>query len=159
MKRVKYVLDASAILSGKDFSAEYDLYSSPLVTDEIRHGRMRRRLEYLIEAGLRIVAPSKQNIDSIKRVAELTGDIGRVSEADIEVLALTTELDAFILTNDYSIQNLAKEMGINYRSISEEGITEVYKWTYRCKGCGRYWEVMQESCPVCGSELKSVRRR
>lgn len=159
MNRIKYVLDASAILSGKDFSAENDLYSSPLVIEEIKHGRMRRRLEYLLEAGLRIVTPSKQNLDSIKRVAEVTGDIGRVSEADVEVLALTTELDAVILTNDYSIQNLAKEMGINYRSISEEGITEVYKWTYRCKGCGRYWDEMHESCPVCGSELKSARRR
>ena len=158
-KVMKFVLDTSAILSGKDLSSDNELYSSPKILDELKHGRMRRRLDYLIESGLKVMSPTKEILDEVRNCASETGDIARVTEADIEILSLAKELDAVLLTDDYSIQNLATELEVKYQGIAQKGITETIKWRYRCKGCGRYWEKMQDSCPACGSELKTTRKR
>jgi UPF0271 protein len=155
---MKFVLDASAILSGKEFSAEHELYSSPKILVEVRPGSMRRHLDYLVESGLKVISPSEETVEDVRKCASDTGDIGRVSEADIEILSLAKELEAILLTDDYSIQNIATVLGIEYLGVAQEGITEMIEWRYRCKGCGRYWEEMSDGCPVCGSELKTTRR-
>jgi UPF0271 protein len=155
---MRYVLDTSAILSGKDLPADCDLYSSPKILDELKGGRMRRRLDFLIESGLKVLSPSEKTLAEVISTAEKTQDIARVSEADLEILGLAKELDATILTDDYSIQNIASELNVKFMGISQNGITETVKWKIRCKGCGRYWEKMHESCPVCGSQLKTTRK-
>jgi UPF0271 protein len=155
---MRYVLDTSAILSGKDLPADSELYSSPKILDELKHGRMKRRLDFLIESGLKVLSPSKDSLAEVASAAEGSGDISRVSEADLEILALAKELAATLLTDDYSIQNLASILLVEYKGISQDGITETLKWRIRCKGCGRYWETMHPACPVCGSELKTTRK-
>ncbi|UCF07760.1 MAG: hypothetical protein JSW28_08990 [Thermoplasmata archaeon] len=156
---MKYVLDTSAILSGKDFSADFQLYSTPKIVDEIAHGRMRRHLDYLLEAGLRIMVPSEKVLQEVIECAKDSGDIGRVSEADMEVLGLAKELEAVLLTDDYSIQNLASILEVRYQGIAQEGIKETFEWRFRCRGCGRYFEKMYEACPVCGSAIKTARKQ
>ena len=148
---MKFVLDASAILSGKDFPAHYELYSSPRILEEIQHGRMRRRLDYLIESGLQVMSPTNETIEEVRQCARDTGDIARVSESDIEILSLAKELDCVLLTDDYSIQNLASKLDVEFKGKAQEEITHTIKWSFRCKGCGRYWDEMHDSCPVCGS--------
>jgi UPF0271 protein len=156
---MKFVLDTSAILSGKDFSSEYELYSSPKIIEEIKHGRMRRRLDFLLESGLRVMSPSEDTIKEVRKCAEETGDIARISEADLEILSLAKELDAILLSDDYSIQNIASKLKVDFKGVAQDGITEIFKWEYRCKGCGRYWEKMHDACPVCGSELKTAQKK
>ena len=63
-----------------------------------------------------------------------------------------------ILTDDYSIQNLAEHMGIEHIAVGERGITRKVHWTYRCKGCGKYFDDKVEVCPICGSAVRSARR-
>ena len=155
---MKFVLDASAILSGKDFPVNYELYSSPKILEEIRYGRMRMRLDFLIEAGLKVMSPSDESLERVIKCANKTGDMARVTDADIEILSLAKELDAVLLTDDYSIQNLAEELNVKYQGVAQKEITKKIKWLYRCKGCGRYWEEMHDSCPVCGSKLKTTRK-
>ena len=155
---MKFVLDTSAILSGKDFSVENELYSSPKILEELKHGKMKRRLDYLIKAGLKVITPSHETVEKVKKCASDTGDEARVSEADIEVLSLALELDCVLLTDDYSIQNIATKLNVKYRGIAQEGIKETIKWRMRCRGCGRYWDKMHDSCPVCGSDLKTTRK-
>lgn len=157
-KAMKFVLDASAILSGKDFPSHYELYSSPKIIAEIRHGREKRRLDYLMESGLRVLPPAKKTVDLVRQSAMDTGDVARASEADLEILSLAKELDAVLLTDDYSIQNLAKELDVKYQGVSLSEITKKIIWSFRCKGCGRYWEKMHDLCPVCGSQLKTTRK-
>ena len=154
---MKYVLDTSAILSGKDLPADSELFSSPKIVDELKHGRMKRQLDFLIESGLKILSPSEKSKEEVVASAENTGDIVRVSDADMEILALAKELKAILLTDDYSIQNIASKLGVEFTGISQEGISKTIKWRIRCKGCGRYWEKMHKMCPVCGSELKTTR--
>ena len=155
---MRYVLDTSAILSGKDLPADCELYSSPKILDELRQGRMRRRLDFLIESGMKILSPSEDTLVEVVQAAEKSGDISRVSEADLEILGLAKELKATLLTDDYSIQNLASILHVDYMGISQDGIIKTLKWRIRCKGCGRFWDTMHPSCPVCGSELKTTRK-
>ena len=128
---MKYVMDTSAILSGKDFSADFELYTSPMIFDELKFGRMKRRLDYLVESGLKVISPGKVTIETVRKCAQKTGDIARVTEADIEILSLAMELNAVLLTDDYSIQNLAAMLNVNYQGIAQEGITKKSKWSFR----------------------------
>jgi UPF0271 protein len=153
---MKYVIDTSAILSGKNLPTVFELYTSPRVINEIKPGgRMHRNLQYLISAGLSVIKPGKTIIKDVKQYAELTGDIGRLSETDIEILALAKELEATVLTDDYSMQNLATLMGVKYQTIAEIGIKHRYIWAYRCKSCGNYWQKLYKKCPTCGGVLRT----
>ncbi len=164
------LLDSSAILSGKSFSGE--LFTSPSIMEEFSPGgRSWRSVQFLKSAGMRILSPSHYYLKKIREAAKRTGDDGRLSKADEEILALALELNAdresLLLTDDYSIQNVAKEVGIPYSSIIQEGIKEKFRWRYRCEGCGRFFEGNKDKdkrkekrkCPICGSELKKVRSR
>ena len=108
-----------------------------------------------------IVTPSTsmEAIGKVRGAAETTGDISRLSDTDIDVLALALELDAIILTDDYSIQNLARILHVKYQEGVESGIREVFEWNYKCTGCARTYENELAECPICGSKLKMVRKK
>jgi UPF0271 protein len=151
---MKFVLDSSAILSGKSFSNEHEFYTSPLISQELERSEMNNQFEYMIDAGLRIMAPSMKSMQLVSEGAKRTGDINRLSEPDLELLSLALELDGVIMTDDYSIQNLASEMNIRFISVDQQKITNVITWQYQCKGCAQIFEEKQKDCPVCGSQLR-----
>ena len=152
------ILDASAILSGKELVLEGEVLIPASVVDEIRPGPRRRQLEYWLSTILKTAHAKQEHIQTVQEVTKETGDDARLSQQDIDVLAIALETKGTILTDDYSIQNMAKKLGIEYVPISEGGIKTEIEWTYRCKGCGRYYEKMMDDCPICGSELRSARR-
>ncbi len=152
-----YVLDTSAILSGKLFEGK--LYTTPKVAQEIKpRGHSWRLMEFMVSKGMEIIAPSKESIDTVKKAATKTGDLPFLSPADIEALALAYEMNATLLTDDYSMQNVAEELKIDYKNIIEEGIKEKFHWVFRCKSCGKFFKEFYETCPVCGGKLKRVRK-
>jgi UPF0271 protein len=115
---------------------------------------LREKFNYLLDAGLSILQPSQDSINKVRSGALKTGDINRLSEPDIELLSLAFELDGVILTDDYSIQNLASELNIRFIGLGEKEITEVITWQFQCKGCAQIFEEKQKECPVCGSQLR-----
>jgi len=152
-----YVLDTSAILSAKFFGNEIAI--PPAVLKEIKKGGIAwRHLQYMKAIGLKIISPPKDAIKLVKKFAALTGDLPNLSMVDIHVLALAFHLRAILLTDDYSMQNVAKEMNIRYEGVMQEGIKEKFYWKYRCKSCGKYFDEYVEICPVCGGEIKRVRK-
>ena len=148
------VVDASALIGGLPYSGSLRLHIPPLVEKEVRG---LKGVDLLMAAHLQVSRPSSENIERVRRAATETGDDARLSEADIEVLALGLELELPILTDDYSIQNLANHMGLSYIPVGEKGITRKLEWIYRCKGCGRYFEEKPPVCPICGSDIRSSR--
>ncbi len=88
-----------------------------------------------------------------------TGDSRRLSETDIEVLALALELGYQIVTDDYSIQNLATVLGVPFRGLDQKGIGAVFEWEARCKGCGKRFPAAVKECDICGSETRTARKR
>jgi len=158
MKQRFFILDTSAILSGKPIVIENtSLVTTPAVSEEISPGgRDYRLFQMLLEKGLSIRAPSKDAVKKINTVAQQTGDHKRLSPADVEILALAVDLqnegEVTLLTDDYSIQNIAALLHLAYQGCSQEGITKTFKWIVRCPGCGRRFKESHAICPICGTE-------
>jgi len=148
-----FVLDTSAVLSGKPINLENTIMiTTPGVSNELKPGgRDYRSFQFLKEKGLAIHAPSKESINKIHRISLETGDNGRLSIADIEVLALAAdfcqEKEVVILTDDYSIQNVAHVLHIPFETVSQPGITKRFKWIYRCSGCRKKFKENIKICP------------
>jgi len=150
-------LDASALLSGASFDGE--LFTTPEAVAEVRRLGSTAQLDAVLGTKVRVLSPAKESLDAVERVARETGDIARLSPTDRGLLALARGLDAVLLTDDYSIQNVASRLGVTYETILERGIREVVTWRYRCMGCGRFFEEPTRECPVCGSRVRTTRAR
>ena len=135
----------------------------PLVEAELKKGYLSMaRLKAAVKTGkVKIKMPESKFLDEVKRCSERVGDSLFLSEADKQVLALALELKSHgrkpvIVTDDYSIQNLANSMGIEFKSLSTFGIRFRYLWTLYCPACKREYSPKQriEFCKVCGTKLK-----
>ncbi|MFO8050171.1 MAG: NOB1 family endonuclease [Thermoplasmatota archaeon] len=163
---VSIILDASAFLSGKFTSLPrgYEtVITTSYVEEEVRRGAPARSLENLLSAGLKVKDPA--SVGNAERAAERTGDIELLSKADISIIALALELEnVLVVTDDFRVQNVLKDMGIRFEPAGELGgrtINDVWKWTYRCSGCGRYFDEpgKKDICPVCGSQVRKKKKR
>lgn len=152
------VLDASAILSGRPPSPDEAALRAPsTILDEVTEGgRDRRVLDRLRDAGLQLLDPTKEALVRVDAAARSTGDVGRLSTVDRDVLALALDLDATVVTDDYSIQNVAEVLEVPWRAVGQPGITEVRRWVHRCTGCRRLLDEPHDACPVCGSPVRTV---
>jgi endoribonuclease Nob1 len=163
MKKQFFIIDTSAILSGKPIRLDnISIVTTPAVSNELSPGgRDFRTFELLKETGLTIRAPSKEAINRVKKTAQETGDDSRLSLADIEIVALAidinkeSEQEATILTDDYSIQNIVSTLQIKFQVFSQKGITKKFKWVSRCPGCKKQFNEITKICPVCGTITKS----
>lgn len=150
------ILDSSALFSMEDLPQE-DFLCPPGVVDELSRYKDQRigRWGDL----LRVSDCTKGSIEKVTETARKSGDLGRLSDVDISVLALALDTSGTILSDDYSIQNVARIMNIPFRSVGTDGITKVEKWNYQCKGCGRWFKERSQDCPICGSEMIARRKR
>jgi UPF0271 protein len=163
MKKQVFVIDTSAILSGKPLhDPKLTLVTTPGVSNEFNPGGQDfRTFELLKELGLAIHAPSLESVSFVKKTAQKTGDDRRLSTADIEVVALALDInkrpnhEAIILSDDYSIQNVASTLNVKFQVILQKGITKKFKWVSRCPGCGRQFHETKKICPICGTATKS----
>jgi UPF0271 protein len=150
------VLDTSALMSGRPFEGE--LFTTEDVLRELRRQKaVTPQLETFLAVKVRLVSPSREAVKAVEARSERTGDAHRLSPTDVRLLAVASELGATIVTDDYSIQNLARELGVPYATILERGITETVTWRYRCTGCGKFFEGWRDPCPVCGAKLRTTR--
>ena len=156
-----FILDSSAIISGKPIDLDDDIMmTTRSVSSELESYEKDFFLfQYLIDKGLIIKSPSKNSITKIKNISKKTGDIDRLSETDIDILALALDniinekREVVILTDDYSIQNVSCFLNIKYKSINQPGITKKFKWIRRCSGCGKNFKENLKTCPICGSSI------
>ena len=159
-----YIIDTSAVLSGKPLPVDqHQCLTVEEIADEFSPGGSSWRMfQYLIEKGLSIHRPSSEAKNQVNQVVKKMGETHRLSKADMSVLALAFEIKtekkekAIILTDDYSIQNIASILHISTQSISQKGITKTFKWIRRCRGCGRVLSQDETICPICGSTAKFV---
>jgi UPF0271 protein len=154
-----YVLDTSVLFYGKDIPQGFECVITPGVVRELNREGMSERLELLLATRIRISEPSKRSLKRVEEEAQKTGDSRRLSQTDQELLALALDLGYELLTDDYSIQNLATAMGIPARGFDQKGIEEVFEWQSKCRGCGKVFPADVRVCDVCGSETRTRRKR
>lgn len=150
-----YILDSSCFLSGIQPPAGI-LYTVPGVVDEVRPGR--KELGFARALGLEVRTPAPGSIRQVEEAAGSTGDIHRLSNTDIHLIALALETGGTLLTDDYSMQNTARSLGTPYRPVAGTGISKVERWYHRCAYCGAYQEGPSRECPICGGPMKTTRR-
>ncbi len=155
-----YVLDSSAFIYGVKVAG--DVYTVPSVIQELKSVSADVRLQALLKDGLKIEPPSEKDVNVVMEKAKSTGDYPKLSPTDIDLLAKALQIGGTLITDDYSVQNVAARLGIETRPIRQERIQRVVTWRYRCVGCGRIYKTETEAtCPVCGSEvrLKPIKKR
>src|SRR5208337_3913752 len=163
------VLDTSAFLAGFDpFSLSEEQVTVPKVEEEIRRDSMILvRFKTALENGkLKVKAPSEDFLNKVKSSASKVGDSFKLSETDIQLLSLALELKAEgftpqIVTDDYSIQNVATQIGIEFSALTTFGIKRLLEWIRYCPACYREYpaDYATRECQVCGTELKRKPRR
>ncbi len=157
---MRAVLDASAILEGYDPSPPGDFVVPSSVVEEVSKGRAGDRMDLLISAGLVVRDPSAANREEVLWSARMMGEDRRLSAADVDVLALAMDLGAPAISDDYSIQNVAPSVGVDTVPFKQGGIEEIWRWGIRCPGCRQWFEEAKgPECPVCGTALRTARRR
>jgi len=157
-------LDTSAFIAGFDpLSAGERQYSVPMVRRELASKSMPWvRFKAAVEnRKLRVRKPKISFLKKVKEASKSVGDVRYLSEADMQVLALALELkstglDPLIVTDDYSIQNVANQMGVNFTSLMTYGIRFRFDWILYCPACHRKYppDYKFKSCEICGTELK-----
>ena len=149
------ILDASAFYAGVPFRSSSDCYTTSLVFDEIRHIKKNDgSIDTLLETNrLKIMDAGDDSKSKAVKAAKDTGDFQQLSKQDISLLALGIELNGEIITDDFSIANVAKNLGIKVSSVMTNGIRDVGRWIHYCPGC-RTNHTSGKECPMCGTELK-----
>ena len=164
MKRRVIVLDTSAFIAGFDpLAVPEKQYTVPEVKKELIAGSMPwMRFNAAIEnRKLMIRNPKSSVLQEILEASRKVGDMRYLSEADLQVLALALELKGrglspLIITDDYSIQNVANKIDVEFTSLLTFGIKFRFKWILYCPACFRKYpsDYKFKICEVCGTALK-----
>jgi len=149
------ILDASAFYAGVPFRSSDDYYTTSLAYDEIRHIKKNHNaIGTLLETNrLKIREPDKESTEAAIKAAKDTGDFPQLSKQDISIIALCIEMNGEIISDDFAISNVAKNLGLKISPIMTQGIKDVGKWVHYCPGC-RTNHINKKECPICGTLLK-----
>ena len=149
------VLDSSAFYAGIPFSSNEPSYITSLVYNEVEHIKKDHdAIQILIETKrLTINEPEVKFVIAANNAAKKSGDFSNLSDEDISTIALSLQLNAELVTDDFAVSNVAKNLNIKVIPVMTTGIKNVVTWKYYCPGCGINFSKVTE-CPKCGNKLK-----
>ena len=145
------------------FLINEEQFTTPSLLDELEYETTTSlRFKIAIETGkLNAQYPSQKFLQEIEESSSKIGDFSSLSEVDKEILALALELKGcdyspIIVSDDYSVQNVADQLGLEYRSLSNFGIRYRFQWTLYCPACHRKLSPtsQRKNCTICGTSLK-----
>jgi len=158
------VLDTSALVMGLNPSAlDTPTYSVPSVMNELIPDTLPyTRFSTSQESGhLTVKKPTTSSMKAVEATSSKVGDVGVLSRADLEVLALALDLrdsglSPTIVSDDYAIQNVSETLGVEHASLATFGIAKKFDWIYYCPACFRRYRVEDAGrpCRVCGTRLR-----
>jgi UPF0271 protein len=159
MKEKIYVLDASGIIGGF-ISSEHKNITINGVLSEIKDLKSQIAMQSALDDGkISIKEPDADSLNQVKNAIENSGDILRLSDVDMALVALAVNLKKeyhpIVVTDDYSIQNILNILNIPYQSVVTKGIREVYGWIKICRGCRKKYpaDYRWDECEICGSNV------
>lgn len=155
-----YIADSAVFIMGN-----FDLDSSlmitvPSVADELKSKDAELHFDLAKEEGLRVEWPDPEMVKDVRKMAELTRDSEELSKTDIEILAKALEYRdrGVLLTDDYAVQNVAVQLGIDVKPVAQKKIKDIIIWQKQCTGCRKTFD-KGDVCPICGSPLKKKRKK
>lgn len=166
------VLDTSALLAWPIEKIRDSICSSTQIAELEKVDLNRSLLIETIEINWKV--PTSKGLDSAKKAAQESGDLARLSDVDLDILAICFDLqenqsDFELFSDDYRVQNVAALAKMRVKSINTKGVSAIWYWEARCTGCravtklndnprrGRKGSVMD--CDICGSEMVLKKKR
>ena len=161
-----YVLDASAFINGFQLETENN-FTVPEITSEIKDFNSRLKFDTAIEENRLVIQDvAQESVDAVDEVISESGDILRLSEPDKKLIALAYMFcqqgrSVKVISDDYTIQNTLRIMGIPYSGVITEGIKGIYNWKKVCEGCKKEYgeDYPFDDCEICGSKIFKKRIR
>ena len=149
------VLDASAFYAGIPFSSNESSFITSLVYDEIQHIKKEHdAIQILIETKrITIQDPESTFLNQVNNAARKSGDFSNLTEEDISSISLSLQLNVELITDDFAMSNVAKNLGITVKPIMTNGIKRIIAWRYYCIACKINFSKTNK-CPNCGNNLK-----
>ena len=149
------ILDASAFYAGVPFQTSKVHFTTTLVYQEIQHIKKNQDiLRTLIETNrLKVIEQEELPIEEAEIAAKESGDFAQLSEEDISIIALGIKTKGEIISDDFAISNVAKNIGLKISPVMTKGIKDVGNWIHYCPGCKTIQKEKKE-CPNCGTTLK-----
>ena len=149
------VLDSSAFYAGIPFSSSEPSVTTSYVYNEIKHIKKDHdAVQILIETRrLTISDPDHRFIITVNNAAKKSGDLPNLSQEDISIIALSLQLNAELITDDFAVSNVAKNLSIKVIPIMTSGIKKIVTWIYYCPGCKTDFS-KTTNCPNCVNRLK-----
>lgn len=144
------VIDSNVLLHGRGKLDYDDLYVVPGVLEEVKSDRGRNVLGSL---DYEVVEPTEQEVET---VGEKAGEINSpTSEVDERLVALASERDLVLVTDDKAMQNLALHLDVDFDGFHDPPLQDRFEWRELCANCGN--EISSPPCPRCGS--RQIRRK
>jgi UPF0271 protein len=149
------ILDSSAFYAGIPFSSNEPSITTSDVYNEIKHIKKDHdAIQILIETKrLKISDPEQRFVTTVKNAAKKSGDFPNLSPEDVSIIALSLQYDAELITDDFAVSNVAKNLSIKVIPIMTNGIKKIVTWVYYCPGCKTNFSEIK-NCPNCGNRLK-----
>ena len=136
------------------FTSQDSYYVTTLVYDEIKHiKKSHNALEILLSTKRLIIQdPREEFSKKVLSTAKKTGDLNSLSHEDISCIALSLELDTELISDDFAVSNVAKQIGVITKPVMTKGIKTTGKWIHYCSSCGV--SSKKSICPNCGNKLR-----
>ncbi len=155
-----YVLDASAFINGFQLETKNN-FTVPEITSEIKDFESRLKFDAAIDENRLIIQDvTRESIDAVDEIISKSGDVLRLSLPDKKLISLAYMFhkqgqNVKVISDDYTIQNTLKIIGIPYSGIITEGIKGVYNWKKVCEGCKKEYseDYPFDDCEICGSKI------
>ena len=159
------VLDTSALLHWPIERCRGQMVSTLQQTELSRVDEQRWMLIETLDMDWRTASIDERQV--VLDLAAKTGDLPRLSDVDLDLLALAIANKTSLVTDDYRMKNVAREAGIDVEGVITVGGKQQWKWVLRCIGCRRTEEVSSGAsrskkddvkiCDRCGSPMKLKR--
>lgn len=94
--------------------------------------------------------------------AAKTGDLLRLSPVDLDVIAIAINSNETLYTDDYSMQNVCRFLGLDFQPVFNQKSKKQWFWQLKCIGCRATKEIeieKEETCEICGSPMKVKKAR
>ena len=161
-----YVLDASAFINGFKIISDNN-FTVPEITTEIKDFESKLVMDIALEESkLYIRDVPVEYVTKVDEIISKSGDVLRLSLPDKKLISLAYMFhqqgkNVKVISDDYTIQNTLKIMGIPYSGIITDGIKEVYNWKKVCEGCKKEYDddYSFDDCEICGSKIFKKRIR
>jgi endoribonuclease Nob1 len=156
-----FVLDSGAFSHGANLPPSQCRTTPSVVAEFQPGGATRRRLDLFLAAGLVVEAPPAEPLARVREAAARAGSTSRLSAADADVIALALATGGRLVTDDYTVQDVARRLGVHVESVATKGVEANLDWGGRCAGCGRRYDAVKigSVCPICGAQIVGKPRR